>query len=472
MLGIKLEREGEKSLTRQLYEQLRDSILNKKMEGGERVPASRKLAEELAVSRNIVLEVYEQLKAEGYLESRGGSGTYVAEGSYIEQYKSLRRPERPRGRDRLKSEPAKKPLTFYPGHPDLHNFPRKRWAIAMRDSYVDATPDLYSYGHESGLPELREALTKFLLKTKGIECSAEQIIILGGSIQAFNIITRLFAEKSREVIIEDPSFIGIQNIFKLQNYRCQTVDSDDRGVLVEQIPEDCKIPLIVVTPSHHFPLGGILPIQRRVKLIELARRQDLYILENDYDSDFRLQGAPVSSLQLLDPDRVIHIGTFSQILYPSLRLGYMILPENLVEPALNIKIESSMNLPLIQQFALARFIKEGSLERHISRMKKLYKAKRECLLELLEQQFADQIRLCGDAAGLYITAALDGLDLTAPRFSKALQEEALTIDLVENHSIKKGRYREKMLLGFGHLSHDELEDAVGRLKRALQKSFD
>lgn len=469
MLGIKLEREGEQSLTRQLYEQLRDNILNKKLEGGERVPASRKLAEELAVSRNIVLEVYEQLKAEGYLESREGSGTYVAEGSFIEQYKSLRRPEQENHRDREQTKPARKELTFYPGLPDLHKFPRKRWGIAMRDSYVEADQSLYNYGHPNGLPQLRQALTKFLLKTKGINCSPEQIVILGGSIQAFTIMARLFAERSREVIIEDPSFIGIQNIFKLQNFRCKTVPSDTNGMIVEQITPDCRVPLIVVTPSHHFPLGGILPIQRRVKLVELARRQDLYILENDYDSDFRFQGAPVSSLQLLDPDRVIHIGSFSQILYPSLRLGYMILPEKLVEPALTIKKESSMNSPLLQQFALARFISDGSLERHISRMKKVYKEKRERLIKLLDKLFGESIELCGDAAGLYLTAAFKNLDISSSRSREAIKAEALTIDLVENHAIEPGLHKDKMLLGFGHLTLPELEEAVTRLKQALLK---
>jgi GntR family transcriptional regulator/MocR family aminotransferase len=463
MALIQIDRESETSLTRQVYGQIRQRILARQLPAGFRLPATRLLAAELAIARNVVIDAYEQLYAEGFLETRRGAGTFVAQDSYLDEYAAPREPPPP--------APAPPPVperrdvvAFQSGVPDLRRFPRKLWSAYMRRATLEAPQAALDYVPAAGVDRLRRALSGLLLRTKGIVCPPEQVFVLSGSAQAFVVLVELLGLTSTGIVVEDPLYDGIQRIFRQRHVAMTPVAVDEKGIQVDEI-EVAPRP-ILVTPSHQFPFGCILPIQRRVRLIELARRLETYVVENDYDSDFRHVGSPISSLYLLDPGRVIHVGTFSESLYPGLRLGYMLLPRELAERGQSVMANLSLSAPSLPQLALAAFIDEGQLERHMSRMKKLYRRKRERLVELLAESFGDSVQISGDATGLYLVASFAGV-----RFSDALMERALragvSFDRVEDDAIRRGRFLDKIILGYGNLSLAEIEEGLRRLRSVI-----
>ncbi|GAJ02206.1 unnamed protein product, partial [marine sediment metagenome] len=280
-----------------IFEQLRDKILRNELKSGEKLPSTRNLSEELNVSRNIIVGVYDQLIAEGYLESKEGSGTYVAENTHLPSYKT---PAEYNNKYISDEKIDRDIIDFNSGVPDLEKFPRSLWSKFLRYSFLDMPEYLLDYGRPQGLFDLRLTLSNFLLKTKGIKCYPDQIIILSGSSEGFLIIGKLLKPYYNNVIIEDPVYNGIQKIFKSLDIKFYPIPVDDKGIRSDLIPENIKNHFIIVTPSHQFPTGSVLPIQRRVKLIKLARNINTYIIENDYDSEFRYTGQQISSLHLLD----------------------------------------------------------------------------------------------------------------------------------------------------------------------------
>jgi GntR family transcriptional regulator/MocR family aminotransferase len=466
MLWINIDKSAEISLTRQIYEELRAKILGKELIAGEKLPSTRKLARELAVSRNTILEVYEQLIAEGYLESSEGSGTYVTKGSSLER--NINYYTYDMGANILKEKKAEAPhpVDFISGTPDLSLFPRILWAKCLKEACLDVPQESLNYTSSAGIYDLRVSMAKLLLRTKGIKCHPSQIIITSGSSEAFLILSKLLGGKNKEAIIEDPAYNGIKKILQTLNIKLYTVPADDRGMKVDLIPRTKKACFIIVTPSHHFPLGSVLPIQRRIKLVEFSRKNGIYIIENDYDSEFRYLGYPISSLQLLDPQNVIHIGTFSESMYPGIRLGYMILPENLVRDCKRIKGALGLLKSSVKQIALSYFIKKGNFERHLNKMKKVYQKKREFLLDNLQESFGEKVRISGDSTGLYVVAEFAGLDFTLELVEK-IENQGIVIYPVEDHALNKGSHKNKIILGYGNLKTEEISEGVSRLKKGL-----
>ena len=467
-LWIDVDRAVRTSLTKQVYEQLRDKILKRELQAGERLPPTRKLAQDLAVSRNVIINVYEQLIAEGYLESREGSGTYVAQDSYLEEYKDYYHYRFKQQSPRPRRQRSADVIDFASGIPDLEAFPRKIWAKLLRDNCLDAPERQFNYGASGGISELRQSLSRLLLRTKGIRCHPDQILVLAGASQAFFIIAKLLAEPSREVILEDPSYLGIQHIFSKLNFSFFPVPVDEKGMQVETIPVREKASFVIVTPSHQFPMGTVLPIQRRIKLIEYAGNTDSYVIENDYDGEFRYSGPPISSLHLLDREHVIHVGTFSESLFPSIRLAYMIVPEALLEGCHAITRALGLIVPTLQQLTLNSFIEDGHLERHINRMKKLYRRKRETVIRTLQEEFRDRIRISGDSTGLYVVADFSGEHFSAQQ-REDIEYHGVRVYPVEEHAIHKGRHSSKVIIGYGNVPLDKISAGLKRLKIALDE---
>ena len=467
-LWIDIDRSVTTPLTKQVYEQLRGKILKRELQAGERLPPTRKFARELDVSRNVIINVYEQLIAEGYLESREGSGTYVAQDSYLEEYKdyySYRFTQQPHLSQKHSSEEM---IDFANGIPDLAAFPRKTWAKLLRDICLDAPERQFDYGESGGIPELRQSLSRFLLRTKGIRCHPEQILVLAGASQALFAIAKLLAEPYREVILEDPSYVGILHMFSELHFSFFPVPVDEKGMQVHTIPERKKASFTIVTPSHQFPFGAVLPIQRRIKLIEYARATDSYVIENDYDGEFRYSGSPISSLHLLDPEHVIHVGTFSESLFPSIRLAYMIVPAALLESCRTLVRAFGLIVPTLQQLTLNGFIEDGHLERHINRMKKTYQQKRATVIRTLQEEFQERVRISGDSTGLYVVA-----DFAGKHFSKQQLEDieyhGVRVYPVEDHAIHKGRHTSKLIIGYGNVPQEKIVIGLQRLTQALSE---
>ncbi len=462
MTWLMIDRSLQTPLIRQIYKQLRTKILNGELSAGYRLPSTRQLAEELGVSRNVVLEAYDQLLAEGFLEGQQGAGTFVAKGAYLKKTDTI-------APLMLKESLTKKNnnvIDFRSGIPALDLFPRKQWGQLAKRISIETDHSLFGYDSPEGRIELRTVLADYLLRTRGVECHPDQLVITTGATQALTLIAKLLISTNDKVIIEDPITHEIQTIFQSYGASLLPIRVDENGMDTTQIPQEIKPAFIFVTPSHQFPLGGTLPIQRRIQLIEFARKADSYIVEDDYDSEFRYEGPSVSSLQGLDPDRTIYIGTFSKILSPALRLGYLILPPQLIERGRNLKYFSDLHTPSLEQLTLALFIKEGYLEKHIFRMKKVYRKRRDFLKEQLYNEFGDRITIHGDSTGLHLVAEFEGIHFTDNLLSK-INHYGVKVYPVELHTIHKNAYLNHIILGFGNLNKIKIADGVGKFKKAL-----
>lgn len=467
MLWIPIDRSLDIPLIKQVYQQIRERILNGQLKSDEKLPSTRELSSELKVSRNVILEAYDQLLAEGFLVSRRGSGTFVAVGAFLEQHKKAS-PLHSFIRDE-KDEKDDDIINFRSGIPALDLFPRKIWAKLSSTIWNETSPSEFGYDFPEGRPELRQVLSHYLLKTRGVDCHPDQIVITSGATQAMTLVSKLLLSPNDTVIMEDPITNDIQTIFKTTGAQLYPIPVDEYGMKTSCLPLNKDPRFVFVTPSHQFPIGGVLPIQRRIQLIHYSRKTNCYLVEDDYDSEFRYEGPPVSSLQGLDPERVLYIGSFSKILSPALRMGYLILPLQLIEQCRKLKWFSDLHTPSLDQLILARFIKEGHLERHISRMKKTYKCRRDFLINCLKTTFSNKINILGDSTGLHLI-----IEFNEQHFSKELLKEIEQLGVkvypVEDHTIEKGKYPNQIILGYGHLNNDEIKEGITRMCQAINKS--
>ncbi|HBE79871.1 MAG TPA: GntR family transcriptional regulator, partial [Firmicutes bacterium] len=291
MLWLSIDKFSDTSLIRQIYQQIRSLILSSELKSGEKLPATRELATQIGVSRNVVLEAYELLIAEGYLNSSPGSGTYVTEGVYLEEAPSANQP--PAAIDKSDSKKTAW-VDFKSGIPALELLPRKKWSQLEQSVCLDSPAATFGYDHPEGRIELRSALCRYLKKTRGVVCEPDQIIITCGAVQGLSILAKAILTSAGSYIIEDPIHREIRNIFAVNCSHIFPVPVDDSGMVTDRLPQTIKPALIMLTPSHQYPLGVILPVKRRIELIQYARTKGCYIIEDDYDSEFRYQGPPVS----------------------------------------------------------------------------------------------------------------------------------------------------------------------------------
>lgn len=464
MLWIPIDRSLDIPLNRQVYQQIRKKILNGELQSGEKLSSTRELSSELQVSRNVILEAYDQLLAEGFLVSQRGSGTFIAKGTFLKQHA---KPSTFHVLDKLEGKNnADNIINFRSGIPALDLFPRKTWLKMSQNVWNDAASSNFGYDIPEGRLELRQALSRYLLKTRGVDCHPEQIVITSGATQALTIVARLLLSPNDLAFIEDPITNDIQTIFKAAGSSLYPIPVDEYGMKTSLLPEGKNPKFIFVTPSHQFPLGGTLPIQRRIQLVNYARKNNCYLIEDDYDSEFRYEGPPVSSLQGLDPERVLYVGSFSKILSPALRIGYLILPIHLIEKCRRLKWFSDLHTPSLDQLILARFITEGYLERHITKMKKFYKNQRDYLIHCLNTTFSNKINILGYSTGLHLIAELEDIHFSEELLEK-VEHFGVKVYPVEDHSIEKGNYPNRIILGYGHLSKEDIQEGVSKLYQAL-----
>lgn len=462
---LSLNRSSSVSLTRQLFLQLREAILTGRLQSGERISSSRELSSRLSVSRNIVVDAIEQLQAEGYIVGRHGSGAYVEDRLYLARppVPPMIHPSPPADTEERGKSSA---IDFRSGLPCLDAFPHRKWGRILKEICESIPSAQWSYGAAEGIPELRSALVDYLRQSRGVICQPEQIIITAGAVQALSIVARALLTTSTPVLMEDPANNDVAKIFSLAGGAVLLAAVDYHGLLTGRLPQNINPAFIFVTPSHQFPIGGHLPVQRRVELIQYSRLTGGFIIEDDYDSEFRYQGAPISSLQGLAPDRVIYVGSFSKSLFPSLRLGCLIVPDPLVAKCREIKHLTDVQCPTLEQFAMARFIREGHFSRHITRMRKIYKVKRDLLLKELRSHFK-QIEIFGESTGMHIVVQFPGKFFNQPLLETCRQEGVIVYP-VEDHTLVKGNYPNHVILGYGHLAPAHISAGVGRLAAALR----
>lgn len=466
VLWFHVDRGAADPLTAQVYEQLRGRILRQELKEGARLPSSRELAAAIGVSRNVVLEAYDRLAAEGFLDNRPQRGTFVAAGSSFEGVREAEqaRPPMPVAYAHPAAMPAA--IDFRAAHPAADHFPRTVWGRLAKEVCLGAPNSLFGYSQPEGVPELRSVLARYLRQARGVRCEPEQIVITTGATQALHLVADLLGRGgAARIAVEDPVTDEMRNIFARAGASVLPVPVDDKGMLPEALSAGETPDFAFVIPSHQFPLGGTLPIQRRIQLLEYARTRDCYLVEDDYDSEFTYEGVAVHSMQGLDPDRVLYVGTFSKILSPALRIGYVVLPPHLVAPYRRLKWLSDRHNAALEQTILARFMEEGYFDRHIRRMKNIYRKRREALVAALRRELPDA-NILGQAAGMHLVVEFPDIRFTEPLLRR-IEREGVRVYPVERYAIRKGRYERHIVMGYGSLTVEAIEEGVARLKRAL-----
>src|SRR5882757_5513726 len=424
---IRLDRTSDEPLHEQLYRQIRDELVSATFNNNSsRLPSSRELAVDLGVSRFTVNVAFSRLHSEGYLQSKIGSGTFIAE-PLPETFLSARstRVDRPAERpprlsERVRNIPDKRSgkqfdfgiagppgVTFVPAMAALDEFPIAIWERLRAEVLAKKGAHLLQYASSRGDPDLRKALATYLCDYRGARCHPDQIIITAGTQQAMMISAMALVNRGEVAWIEDPGFYQARRAFGFAGATVVPRPVDREGITIARPSKQPSPKIIYVTPSHQFPLGMTMSLARRTALIDFARARDAYIFEDDHNSEFRYTGPPLPCLQGLDNSgRVIYAGTMSKILYPSLRLGYILAPEQLVEPMIKIRAVTDQHSPAIDQATLARFLTEGYFLSHIKRMRKLYSDRRDFFIEQFNKLLNDYFLLEVPEAGLHFVAWL------------------------------------------------------------------
>lgn len=479
LLSLSLDPEGPLPLHRQLYQQLREAILGRRLTSGMRLPSSRLLTQELGISRNTVLAALDQLTAEGYLAPRRGSGSFVAALApepALPARQPTPRPEKaatlkPSGRSRQLAVSAPQRLVtggaFTPGLADHREFPFALWSRLLAKSWRDPPAALVGPGEAQGHQGLRRAIARYLGAMRGVVCAPEQVFIVNGARQAVDLAAHALIDHGDIACVEEPGWPGLRGTLAANGALLVPVPVDEFGMTVAS---GLRVRLIAVAPSHQYPLGVTMSLARRLELIQWAKRSDAWILEDDYDSEFRYGGRPLAALQGLDEEgRVVYVGTFSKVLFASLRLAYLVVPPELVDIVARVRPSLDDYPSAIAQPALAEFIDAGHFVAHIRRMRRRYQARQEILLDAAGRHLSGLLDIEPCAAGMHLVARL-GRALAGRQDDRTLSGLAAASGITAPalSSYFHGPVgAQGLLLGYAPVAEDEIEPAVRRLAQAL-----
>ncbi len=495
LLPLVLDRTDETPLHRQLYDQLRLLILSGRLGGGARLPSSRTLAKELGVSRNTVTGAFDQLFAEGYLEGRVGAGSFVSielpedslSISGISGSTGFGSTDAPAAGRRLSSRGERlstlRKLTrfaatraFTPGLPDLDGFPFDVWSRLMSRAWRRPPQSLLASPEPAGYPPLREAIAAYLRTVRAVRCDAEQIIIVSGAQQAIGLAAHVLMDEGDAALIEEPGYSGIRGALMGAGLEQIAVPVDEEGLDIdagEALAPHAK--MVCVAPSHQYPLGITMTLPRRLKLLEWASRRDGWILEDDYDSEYRYSGRPLSALQGLDREgRVVYIGTFSKVMFPSLRIGYLVAPPDLAESFSYARAALDDHPSTVAQPALSAFIEDGHFATHVRRMRRLYASRQKALVAAINKIMPDLLRVAEAEAGMHLvtrfTPELSQRMNDKEAHRRAAEAGISTTALSGFYTVppKDGEARaDGLLLGYAAVPEEEVETAIEQLRASL-----
>lgn len=468
MFGIQIEKTRPISIVQQLTEQIRIHILEGQLKSGEKLPPSRDLAKELHVTRNSIVQVYEQLLSEGYLVSRVGSGTFVAKLQNVQLSQTDLPYQHDNGKDYRSPLTSGRPdmIRFNAGNPDSSAFPRVKWAMLLKETCLTAPAESFEYGPAVGVWPLRSALSQYLFRAKGIRCTPDQILTVPGAARGLDLLSEVFRNQTDAVAVEDPSIDFVKTIFIRHGFTVHPIPADHLGMETAKLPDVLHAGLIYTVPSHQFPLGGVMPISRRLQLLEYAHKHNAYIIEDDYDSEFRYQGEPIQSLRHLDPERVIYLGTLSKIFSPGLSLGYLILPSPLLAKTALLMEQLNMRASTVEQLTMARFIEDKLLDRHVYKMKKAYEKKRAHLIRSLLLTFGEKVIISGENAGLHILVSFVDHTFSSSDI-EAFLGNGVEVDWVEDYAFLKGFHKNQLVLGYGNLTMRQISEGIVRIRDIL-----
>jgi GntR family transcriptional regulator / MocR family aminotransferase len=473
---IRIDRRLRESLQMQIYHQIRLSIISGALRAGVRLPSTRDLTQQLGVSRNTIVYGFDRLVAEGYLEGRRGSGIYVAELQLTTPAQIAESPRQspglPRRGARLTalSEVSISPSyigakirPFRPCQPAIDCFPLRNWNRARSYALRLHAGEVMCEVDASGLPRLRRALAAYLRDSRGVHCEAEQIVITAGTQEALSLIAELLIEGGDRVWIEDPGYLGARAVFSRSGAKLVPISVDEAGITIPILKR--KPRLIYTTPSRQFPRGVTMSLTRRLALLEFARSSGAWIIEDDYDSEFRFVGRPAPSLQGLDSHScVIYLGSFSKVLFASLRLGYAVLPQHLVDPFRKLKEISSGSVSAVDQATAAVFIEEGFFATHVRRMRNLYGERRDAFLHEAKKYLSGVIEFSPIDAGMDAFGSLRSGDSDAD-FSNRFRAAGVDAPPLSVYSLRP--CEPGLVLGFTAFSPAQIRLAM----QSLSNSF-
>ncbi|KOS63578.1 GntR family transcriptional regulator [Lysinibacillus sp. FJAT-14222] len=457
MLLFQLEKNGEKPLYDQLYSGIKEAIITNKIAVGEKLPSKRKLADFLNISQTTIEIAYAQLLAEGYIMSKSRVGYFVEEIDelpYIQQDTIVP----------LNEQPKKKSykIDFNPGSIDIDAFPFQTWRKYAKELFDDTSKELLLTGEPQGELSLRTEIANYLFQSRGVVCSPEQIVIGSGTEQLLPMILRLFSDNTC-FALENPGYPAVHRMFSQHKRKVYPIAVDDEGIIIHEL-EKTSADVVYITPSHQFPTGAVLSATRRAQALNwAAQSSSRYIIEDDYDSEFRYTGKPIPALHALDRnDKVIYMSTFTKSLMPSLRVAYFVLPTKLLATYNDVFNYYSSTVPRFDQHIVANFMHDGHFAKHLNRMRKVYRKKHEKLTSILEN-YSNQIKITGEQAGMHIL-----LDVQHALSEKQLQQLASNAEIgiypLSDYRLDYSTTSQaQFLLGFGGIPVHEIEPSIEKL---------
>ncbi len=462
-MDLQLSISGKGDVTRQIYRQLRERIIDGRLRSGERLPASRELADELAIARKTVTNVYDLLISEGFLDTRVGSGTFVADGISrdVESPRTKSALSLSESWDRvaesLKVDRTEVTFDFNVGVPDVSRFPFAVWRSILGSRSRLLARNASEYANPRGFAPLRAAITKYTGFTRAVRCDPSDVVITSGAQQGFDLISRVLIRPGTVVAMEHPGYDRARLLFEMHGAKIAEVPVDDEGMIVDKLPPDARI--VYVTPSHQFPLGVCMSLPRRLALLEWAAKRGAAIIEDDYDSEFRFAARPLDSLQSLDRHGVVlYVGTFSKVTFPAVRIGFVVAPDPVKSAIVAARELTDWHGSILMEATLARFIDEGHLARHIRKMRRIYAVRRMQLLKSIEEEMSDRVRVYPGMAGLHVGASLK-TGITASDLAERAMTAGVRIMSVAD---------DKFALGYGAIEHTDIAEGIEQLRKIVK----
>lgn len=467
-LLIDLTHDSGKALYEQIYEYICKEIADGKISPGEKLPSTRFMAKNLQISRSTVELAYDQLVAEGYLQAKPCAGYFACDISELYQWKEEPASEVREAPRREALEECK--IVFSPFQIDREHFPFHIWQKLNRSINMEDDEKYFVAGDSKGDEQLRSAIASYLHRARGVNCDAKQIVLGAGNEYLLLLLSQLLGS-NQVVAMEKYTYIQAARAFSNMEYLVSAVDMDENGMMIRELRE-MGADIAYVMPSHQFPLGTVMPMKRRLELLKWASEVEYrYIIEDDHDSEFRYKGKPIPSLQGMDgAGKVIYIGTFSKSIAPSLRVSYMVLPKTLLEKYDQNCGFYATTVPRTQQELLYRFLADGSFERHLNRMRNVYKGKQDILLSLLKKEHWAK-RIYGENAGLHMLVEVDTSLTEAELLKEAVKRGVKLFGLSDYrlpHVSGVGKLP-TLLMGFGGLDEKKMEEGIGIIREIVKR---
>ena len=459
-LSIVLSTENHTHLYQQIYEHIKSEIKKGKLLAGEKLPSTRLLAEHLQVSRSTVKLSYEQLEAEGYLEARPSKGYYVCRVEELHQIEVLQKKQ-----ESNKKKKDQYVVDFSPNAVDMSCFPFDTWMKLSKNCMLERPEHLFALGDSQGELSLRTTIQRYLYASRGVDCQVDQIVIGAGNDYLLMLLEKILGKK-RVVAMENPTYPKAFRMFSSFGYQLEQIEMDQMGAKIESLYKT-NADIAYVMPSHQFPTGIVLPIGRRIQLLKWADEQEnRYIIEDDYDSEFRYKGKPIPALKAIDTlDKVIYMGTFSKAIAPAIRISYLILPRSLMKSYETEGAYLASTVSRLDQNLLNHFIQDGYFERHLNKMRKVYREKHDYLLRSLKP-FEEDFQIQGDNSGLHILLLNKKGVPEESLIQKANQVQVKVYGIKNYRMFTDTNQQAGILLGFAELTPQKMEIGLQRLKSA------